>query len=51
MSERLLVTLASDNAVLGGLGLSDGLLDGNVPAIALGVVSSLEGVLVAVELE
>lgn len=51
MGESLLVTLAANDSFLGGLGLSNGLLDGDVPAITLSVVGGLEGVLVAVELE
>lgn len=47
----LLVTLAADNALLGNLCVGNGLLDGNVPAVTLGVVVCLEGVLVTVELE
>lgn len=49
--ERLLVSVASDNTLLGGLGLGDGLLKSYEPGIALCVVSGLESVLAAVELE
>jgi hypothetical protein len=47
----LLVTLAGLDALLGGLGLSDGLLDGNEPSVTLDRALSLEGVLVAGDLE
>lgn len=47
----LLVSLAGLNALLSLLGLGDGLLDGDEPAITLGQSLSLEGVLVAVDLE
>jgi hypothetical protein len=47
----LLVTLARLNALLGGLGLGDGPLNGNEPSVALGSGLSLEGVLVAGDLD
>lgn len=47
----LLVSLAGLNALLSLLGFSDGLLDGDEPAITLSQGLSLEGVLVAVNLE
>jgi hypothetical protein len=47
----LLVSLAGLDALLGLLGLSDGLLDGDEPAITLSQGLGLEGVLVAVDLE
>lgn len=49
--DRLLVLLAGGDALSSSLGLLNGLLDSNNPAIALGVVGSLERVLVAVDLE
>lgn len=47
----LLVSLAGLDGLLSLLGLSDGLLDGDEPAITLSQGLSLEGVLVAVDLE
>lgn len=47
----LFVALAGLDGVLGGLGLGDGLLDGNEPSVTLGGGRSLKGVLVAGELE
>jgi hypothetical protein len=47
----LLVALAGLDAIFGSLGLGDGLLDGDEPAIALGRVLSLEGVLVSGDLQ
>ena len=47
----LLVALARLDCVLGGLGLGDGLLNGDEPSIALGSGGGLEGVLVARDLE
>jgi hypothetical protein len=47
----LLVGLARLDALLSLLGLGDGLLDGDEPAITLSQGLSLEGVLVAVDLE
>lgn len=51
MLDALLVTLALVDLLLGLLGLSNGLLNGRVPTVALGVVSSLESVLLVVSLE
>jgi hypothetical protein len=47
----LFVSLAGLDGVLAGLGLGDGLLDGEVPAITLKRVLGLEGVLGAGDLE
>jgi hypothetical protein len=47
----LLVALAGLDAIFGSLGLGDGLLNGDEPAIALGRVLSLEGVLVSGDLQ
>ena len=47
----LLVSLAGLDALLSLLGLGDGLLDGDEPAITLRQGLSLKGVLVAVDLE
>ena len=46
-----LVALAVTNGLLGGLAELDRLLDRLVPAITLGIVVSLEAVLVAGDLE
>ena len=47
----LLVTLAGLDALLSGLGLSDGLLNGDEPSVTLCSTLSLERVLVAGDLE
>jgi hypothetical protein len=47
----LLVALAGLDAILLGLGLSDGLLDGDEPSLTLGGGLGLEGVLVAGDLD
>lgn len=47
----LLVSLAGLDTLLSVLGLGNGLLDGDEPAITLSQGLSLEGVLVAVDLE
>jgi hypothetical protein len=47
----LLVALARLNRVFGSLGLGDGLLNGDEPSVTLGGGLSLEGVLVAGDLE
>lgn len=49
--DLLLVGFAGNNALFGGLGLLDGLFDGDEPSIALSSGGSLESVLVAVKLE
>lgn len=51
LGELLLVGLVGDDTLLGGLGLLDGLLNGDEPAIALSGSLSLESVLAAVQLE
>jgi len=51
LRELLLVSLAGNNFLLCGLGLFDGLLDGDEPAIALLEGLGLESVLVSVQLE
>lgn len=51
MSKGLLVSLAAYNTLLGLLGLGNGLLNREVPAITLSIVGGLERVLVAVKLE
>lgn len=51
MSKGLLVSLAGYNTLLGLLGLGNGLLNREVPAITLSIVGGLERVLVAVKLE
>lgn len=47
----LLVALTGFDVIFGRLGLSDGLLDGDEPSIALWRILSLKGVLVARNLE